>query len=174
MMSASTADLSEIDSVDEARELLEALQQSPLVCAWCFSRLRETAPEYDEAEALHLATRDKTQAFEARGHRFRADGSVSAGRADLRPAPDATVEHAPDGGTAIACPGCGSLDAPAPQQNRTASEYRAHFETLIGLDLLDCEGASPVHGRMALEGAIRDPENDDLDTLAAGLAAYLP
>lgn len=94
-------------------------------CGWCFTQLRVTDPEYDEAEAKRLSVGDTKLTFESKGHQFNEDGTVDPTKS-YRLTEGATVED----GT-LYCGDCGRPDGDADGGRRPKATVHDALDNLL-------------------------------------------
>ena len=152
---------------DEALDAVGTALDDIRWCTTCLAQLRETDPEYDEAEAIVLSVGDTKHTFEARGHALEADGTVDA-NASYRLTDEATVE---DG--ALYCVHCGRPSGEHEGGTRSKGVVHDAFDNLLAsLDSTPTPSASSA-GHRVINVSMQNSSYTDRQALARALAHTL-
>jgi hypothetical protein len=154
------------DHVGFAEDLGEKIADrlaDALYCSTCATQVRDTYPEYDEAEAIRLSVGPTTQAFAASGYEIAEDGTVDVDPR-LRLTSNATHEDTPDG-SAVFCCECGrepddSVAGSRPQERLVDVAQR--LADSLDLDVDDAALAEAV-------ALANDADTHDPDVIAEAL-----
>jgi hypothetical protein len=150
---------------EELADTVTDLLADPLRCTTCATRVRDTYPEYDTAEAIRLSVGPTTQAFDALGTaEIAADGTVDVTDPRLRLTSNATHEETADGPVVFCCE-CGREPddrvAGSRPQDRLV-DVACRIAARLDLDVADATLAEAVD-------AANDADTDDPTVISEAL-----